>query len=70
MNLKKPKFWDKKNSIFALLLFPVTLIALIIIFFKKNLPLLKILIFQLFVLVIFILEEQGKHLPRYSWPMN
>lgn len=36
MNLKKPKFWDKKNSIFALLLFPITLIVLIIIFFKKK----------------------------------
>ena len=41
MNLKKPKFWDKKNSIFALLLFPVTLIALIIIFFKKKFTFIK-----------------------------
>ena len=41
MNLKKPKFWDKKNSIFALLLFPVTLIVLIIIFFKKKFTFIK-----------------------------
>ncbi len=38
MKLNKPKFWDKeKFSFFTILLFPFTLIVLIIIFFKKIL---------------------------------
>ena len=37
MKLNKPRFWDKeKIGFFPILLFPLTLIFLIIIFFKKN----------------------------------
>ena len=36
MNLKKPNYWDKQKSFISIILFPVTLIILIIIFFKKK----------------------------------
>ena len=36
MKLHKPKFWDKKNSFLSILLFPISLITLFIIFFKKK----------------------------------
>ncbi len=41
MNLNKPKFWDKRISITSILIFPITLIVLIIIFFKKKFSKLK-----------------------------
>jgi len=37
MKLSKPKYWYKKNSFFSVLLLPITLITLIVIFFKKKL---------------------------------
>ncbi len=38
MKLIKPKFWDKKEKNFiSLLLFPISLITLLIVFFKKHL---------------------------------
>ena len=37
MKLNKPKFWDKKNSLISILFFPLTLIVLLFIFFKKKL---------------------------------
>ena len=36
MKLNKPKFWDKKYSIIAFLLMPLTLIVILLIFFKKK----------------------------------
>ena len=36
MKLNKPKFWDKKNSILSILLFPASLIVLLYIFLKKK----------------------------------
>jgi len=36
MKLNKPKFWDKKNNFFSIILFPISLIVLILIFFKKK----------------------------------
>lgn len=37
MIFNKPNFWDKKNSILSILLFPISMIVLIIIYFKKKL---------------------------------
>ena len=37
MKLSKPKFWNKKNSFFSFLLFPISLIIIFIIFLKKLL---------------------------------
>ena len=36
MKLNKPKFWDTKKSFISILLFPLSLIVIIVIFFKKN----------------------------------
>lgn len=36
MKLNKPKFWDTKNNLFSILLFPISLIILLFIFFKKK----------------------------------
>ena len=36
MKLDKPKFWDKKIGIYSILLFPLSLIFLIITYFKKK----------------------------------
>tara|TARA_B110000211_G_C14047743_1_gene539800 strand:+ start:572 stop:1513 length:942 start_codon:yes stop_codon:yes gene_type:complete len=36
MKINKPKFWDKKYSIIAFLLMPLTLIVILLIFFKKK----------------------------------
>ena len=36
MRLNKPKFWDTKNSFISFLLFPISLLVLIFIFFKKK----------------------------------
>jgi tetraacyldisaccharide 4'-kinase len=36
MRLNKPKFWDTKNSFISILLFPISLLVLIFIFFKKK----------------------------------
>ncbi len=36
MKLNKPKFWDTKNNFFSILLFPISLITLLFIFFKKK----------------------------------
>ena len=36
MKLNKPKYWDKKNSFFSILLFPVSLIVLAFISIKKK----------------------------------
>ena len=36
MKLNKPKFWDTKNSFLSILLFPISLIILLFIFFKKR----------------------------------
>ena len=36
MNLNKPKFWDKKISLLSILLYPLTFLVLIFIFFKKK----------------------------------
>ena len=37
MKLFKPKFWDKKNNIFSIILLPLTFLVLIFIFLKKKL---------------------------------
>ena len=36
MKINKPKFWDKKISFFAILLFPLSLITLFLVFLKKK----------------------------------
>ena len=36
MKLNKPKFWAKQNNFFSIILFPISLIILILIFFKKK----------------------------------
>ena len=36
MILKKPKFWDDKIGLYSVLLFPITLITLLLIFIKKK----------------------------------
>ncbi len=36
MNLIKPNFWDKKNSILSLILFPLSIFVIIFIYFKKK----------------------------------
>ena len=36
MILKKPKFWDKKISIYSIILFPLTILVTLIIFLKKK----------------------------------
>ena len=36
MKLIKPKFWDKENSLIALLLSPLSLVTELIIFIKKK----------------------------------
>jgi len=36
LKIRKPYFWDKKNSFLSILLFPVSLITLIIVFFRKR----------------------------------
>ena len=36
MILKKPKFWDDKIGLYSIVLFPITLITLLIIFIKKK----------------------------------
>ncbi len=36
MILKKPKFWDDKIGLYSVVLFPITLITLLIIFIKKK----------------------------------
>ena len=35
MKIYKPKFWDKKFSIFAILFLPITILVLSIVFIKK-----------------------------------
>jgi tetraacyldisaccharide 4'-kinase len=35
MKINKPKFWDKKNSIIAILLLPLSLVYVVLIFLKK-----------------------------------
>ncbi len=37
MRLSKPKFWKKKYSFFAIFLMPLTIVVMLIIFFKKKL---------------------------------
>ena len=37
MNLNKPKFWGKKIGFFAILLFPLSLVFILLTFFKKRL---------------------------------
>ena len=37
MKFNKPKYWDAKNSLLSLLLFPVSLVVLLIVFIKKKL---------------------------------
>lgn len=41
MTLTKPKFWDKKFSFFSIILIPLSLIFLLIIFFRKKLSIVK-----------------------------
>ena len=36
MKLNKPKFWDKKYSLFSIFLIPLTLLVILFIFFKKK----------------------------------
>jgi len=36
MKLNKPKFWNKKNSILSIILFPISLIVIFLIFLKKK----------------------------------
>ena len=36
MNLNKPKFWEKNNSIYSLMLLPLTFLYLVLIFVKKK----------------------------------
>ena len=35
MQLNKPKFWDKKIGVISIIIFPITLLYLAIIYFKK-----------------------------------
>ena len=61
MKINKPKFWDKKNqTFFSLMLLPFSYIYFLIItikkYFKKENSL-----FQLYVLVIFMLAVLEKH---------
>ena len=41
MILSKPKFWDNDRWFIAILLLPLSLIVLLVVFLKKNLPILK-----------------------------
>ena len=41
MILSKPKFWDKKIGFFSIILAPITLIYMLLIFFKKKISRLK-----------------------------
>lgn len=36
MQLNKPKFWDKRIGVISIILFPITLLYLVIIYFKKT----------------------------------
>ena len=36
MKLNKPNFWNKKNSVFSIILLPLTLFVLLFIFLKKK----------------------------------
>ena len=54
MILKKPKFWDEKIGLLAVILFPFSVLYFFMIFLKKNLLVLKNLKYQLYVWEIFI----------------
>ena len=36
MKLNKPKFWEKKNSVLSIILFPISLIIILLVFLKKK----------------------------------
>ena len=36
MNINKPKFWDKKIGVISILFFPLSLIFILVIFFKRK----------------------------------
>ena len=36
MNINKPKFWDKKIGVLSILFFPLSLIFILVIFFKRK----------------------------------
>ena len=36
MKINKPKFWDKKISLYSIILFPLTILVKLVIFFKKK----------------------------------
>ena len=55
MQLNKPKFWDKKIGVISIIIFPITLLYLAIIYFKKYFHELNHSRPQLFVLEISIL---------------
>lgn len=50
MNLNKPKFWDKKIGFFAILLFPLSLVFILLTFFKKRLS--RVRIFKIPIICI------------------
>ena len=49
IKINKPKFWDKKISFFAILLYPFSLIIMFVVFLKKIFLEEKILKFLSFV---------------------
>ncbi len=50
MNLNKPKFWGKKIGFFAILLFPLSLVFILLTFFKKRLS--RVRIFKIPIICI------------------
>ena len=62
MKIVKPRFWRKKNSFFGLLLLPLSGIIQILLKLKSLLTQEKKFRTQLYVLEIYILGEQVKHL--------
>ena len=65
MNINKPKFWDKKIGVLSILFFPLSLIFILVIFFKRKFLSQRSLKFQLFALVIFMLVALAKRPLRF-----
>ena len=60
MKILKPKFWERKNNLIALLLLPISFFLQLLIL-KKNLPLnthLKFLLFVLEISIWVVLEKR------------
>ena len=63
MKINKPKFWDARIGLLAILLIPVTLMIYVLIFFKKKFS--KTINFN-----IPILEGPAKHLYQFLFLMK